>query len=1212
MKNEIMKGASILTVVLMISMVFTPLATAAPILPHNRWGDTIPINNDYVYAFINGVQYGGNATQAAGLFSIDVMGDDVLLPDFKSGGINGDTIQYVKSANANGGLRDGAGDIFYTETGIFSSGSTNPNADLNEVGTSPDLLKINMVSVDSDLTGVTDYIVLYNPTGLAVDATAFEIVIDGAVNAIDIGDLVAGLYDWNLMSIPPAGYLALDMGALVNTDGYIMLQETAAPKFIVDRVEYWDLAIAFNSPDDTIMGDATAPANGQEIFRNTPGEDTNECDDDFNTQVNWLPIDTTAPTSAVDAIAPYWYNTSPLAITATADDIPLESGIDYVELWYSHEGGGDVLFGTDSDGFPYTWDFDFTVDGEGGYEFYSIAVDIATNSEVFTVYDTTAGYDATIPAAGAGADMLLNIATQKTDATATDALSGVFTTVWTYDPGVICSNDNILDPSFSASGDGTYTVTLTVTDNAGNIDTDTFQLTWDGTPPEVTTTVPLDEAIDVVIASAVYVIQFNEPMDTSIDEDAAITDDLPGAGTWAFDGTGMWCNKTYDVLANDFEYTIDISTGGFEDIAGNALIPGAYDWTFNFTTIPAALRQAWVTDPTNDPAWTNVAAVTILYGEINDPTVVELYYTLNTAAPYSWTWFGTETPTNGAFNWACTLDGAYGWFAQAEDEAAPVDGVDVPEVAAYQYDATDPTSSVDALAAWYTTSPTAMTATSNDAMSGIASVILEYSYEGGAWTPGPWSFNWPSGQGNYEFRSIATDNAGNVEVAPGTPDQTAGYDFQAPTTSVNALPAAWNSAANLLINATGVDNGPSGMASMELFYQIDAGGYVSFGSIAWPAVQWDFIWGVDGTYDFYSIGTDVAGNVEVFTVIDQTVVKTTGFAKFAAATGLVIAKNGADDLDLTWTNPTASDFWDIYQSSDKYNVVLPGNLIATVPDGTGTYTNLTAQSDGYNWFYLVIGRGSDASESGYSTMVYKIVNTLYSNDPASGVPNVNFVSLPWDTSYYPNSFSIIADIEGSTAATGNGVPWNITAVQRWAATSYGFASTSSYSPGPFPPEGWTNNYVLNPGDGIALTLTDHGAPYPSTWDWVMIGSDVVDTFTLYSNDPASGVPNVNFVSIPITADYPDSFSIIADIEGSTAATGNGVPWNITAVQRWDATSYGFASTSSYSPGPFPPEGWTNNYVLNPGDGIALTLTDHGAPYPSTWDWTISLITPVVP
>ena len=64
MKNAIMKGASILTVIFMISMVFTPLATAAPIQPDQRFGvayesDTVTeIDSENVLGFIDGVQYG--------------------------------------------------------------------------------------------------------------------------------------------------------------------------------------------------------------------------------------------------------------------------------------------------------------------------------------------------------------------------------------------------------------------------------------------------------------------------------------------------------------------------------------------------------------------------------------------------------------------------------------------------------------------------------------------------------------------------------------------------------------------------------------------------------------------------------------------------------------------------------------------------------------------------------------------------------------------------------------------------------------------------------------------------------------------------------------------------------------------------------------------------------------------------------------------------
>ncbi|MCK4758210.1 MAG: hypothetical protein KAS67_07150 [Thermoplasmata archaeon] len=331
------------------------------------------------------------------------------------------------------------------------------------------------------------------------------------------------------------------------------------------------------------------------------------------------------------------------------------------------------------------------------------------------------------------------------------------------------------------------------------------------------------------------------------------------------------------------------------------------------------------------------------------------------------------------------------------------------------------------------------------------------------------------------------------------------------------------------------------------------------------------------------------------------------FSDYAASTpakGLTISKISADDINVTWTNPFDNDFWDIYASQDKWAVREPANLIGTVPSGAGTFTHTGAQSDGQNWFYVVVGRSSGGNESINSTMVYKIVQTLYGNDPASGLPNINYVSLPWNTSYYPDTFSIVQDIEGGTSGGFNAF---LAMVGKWGPATQSFTAISSYAPGPIPPPGWVNNFVIAPGDGIALILADLGAPYPVTYDWVMIGSDVVDAVTLIGNDPTSDYPSINWISLPISGIYSTSFDVVDDIEGGHGA-GNGN--TITLVESWNPQGQTGYPLTYYSPGPIPPSNWYNEFSIALGAPIAVALQDKGMDW--TYDWTISLITLEVP
>jgi hypothetical protein len=92
-------------------------------------------------------------------------------------------------------------------------------------------------------------------------------------------------------------------------------------------------------------------------------------------------IDTTPPVSSINQIENR-YQKIPFVVSATATDAL--SGVGSVELYYrSSTNGGNwsewKLYGADNEA-PYEWSFT-APDGSGLYEFYSIAVDVAGNTE---------------------------------------------------------------------------------------------------------------------------------------------------------------------------------------------------------------------------------------------------------------------------------------------------------------------------------------------------------------------------------------------------------------------------------------------------------------------------------------------------------------------------------------------------------------------------------------------------------------------------------------------------------------------------------------------------------------------------------------------------------------------------------------------------------------------------------------------------------------
>ncbi len=338
----------------------------------------------------------------------------------------------------------------------------------------------------------------------------------------------------------------------------------------------------------------------------------------------------------------------------------------------------------------------------------------------------------------------------------------------------------------------TYTLTFSnfadTSANAATGDLTKAFTTADETDPTVISTNPVDDAIDVATTAGTYSIEFSEPMDSSINGFAT---DLPTSG-FGWSANDMWFNITYNVLAEDTDYYVSIWSQGHQDIAGNAL---AGSTVFNLTT-------GDFTDPISgvdaiSPYGYTVATPLTITATASDTgsgvASVELFYryAADGATWGAWTSFGVDNamPWSWNFNYPDN-DGSYEFYSIATDNASLVETAPGVADTSAQLDTVEPTSSVDAIGTyWQTTSPLTITATANDDTSGMDTVELFYSFDGGAWTsfgtdnmsPWSWSFDFPAGEGDYEFYSIATDLFGLIEAAPAGADTSAGLDTTSPT-----------------------------------------------------------------------------------------------------------------------------------------------------------------------------------------------------------------------------------------------------------------------------------------------------------------------------------------------------------------------------------------------------------------------------------------------
>jgi len=215
-------------------------------------------------------------------------------------------------------------------------------------------------------------------------------------------------------------------------------------------------------------------------------------------------------------------------------------------------------------------------------------------------------------------------------------------------------------------------------------------------------------------------------------------------------------------------------------------------------------------------------------------------------------------------------DGTYGFYTIATDNAANVEAAPSAADDSTEFDTTEPQSSCTS-PPFATSSPFAVDFTASDSpSSGVAETQLWYRCNGSAWTysglsetgtSGSWYFSPAEGDGTYEFYTIATDNAGNVEGPPVTADDSTIFDTAAPQSSASS-PGSVTSAP-FDVDFTASDTG-SGMAETALRYRFNDGAWQDWGA-AQSGTSGNFDFDApdgEGTFDFYTIATDSAGNAE--------------------------------------------------------------------------------------------------------------------------------------------------------------------------------------------------------------------------------------------------------------------------------------------------------------------------------------------------------------
>ena len=237
-----------------------------------------------------------------------------------------------------------------------------------------------------------------------------------------------------------------------------------------------------------------------------------------------------------------------------------------------------------------------------------------------------------------------------------------------------------------------------------------------------------------------------------------------------------------------------------------------------------------------------------------------------------WAWNFDSRTTGG--------DGFYQFYTTATDTSSNAEQPpSIPDTYTW-VDTTSPSSRVEALPPYETSLVFPVIATANDNTTGIFQVELYFRKEGGPWSShgldnsSPWSWTFDSsqvsGDGLYDYHTIATDTAGNVELPPSVPDAYTMVDTVNPISTVNTL-QAYQTTQTFNVTASASDE-TSGVSEIELFYRMDGGPWLRYSSDTAPPWMWSLntsTTGGDGFYEFFSKATDHAGNTEPLSNLPQ-------------------------------------------------------------------------------------------------------------------------------------------------------------------------------------------------------------------------------------------------------------------------------------------------------------------------------------------------------
>ncbi len=588
----------------------------------------------------------------------------------------------------------------------------------------------------------------------------------------------------------------------------------------------------------------------------------------------WIVINSGVPVSAVDELDPY-QGSETFTVTATGSD---PFGVQYIELWFSYEGGSYELYGSDSV-MPYSWEFT-AADGDGEYSFYSILVNGLDQTE--------------LPPDEADATEI-NSGSVDLAASASDGGAGLDYVSYSVDGGsavVVEVTDGSASYDLSVTmslADGAHSITVTAVDLLGWESSDQVDILVDTEPPELTILHPED-------GSAVNLPDVEVSWSVS-DEGTgvALTEVRIGGGSWA---TVVDTTALFEDLDDDI-YTAEVRA---TDGAGNEVTVST---TFEVDTIAPTV---YITVP-EDGSSLITSTVLVRWEQSDIGSGLDVVVVRIDAGE----WLTAETNSS---TFSSVSEGEHTVDVMATDLAGNSDMDSVTfsvDGSAPVIDITSPADgellSVDSVVAeWEVT----------DGGSGVSSV--EYKLDASAWVPttetGSATLSDLS-EGAHTFSVRAEDEVGNTA----TSSVTFSVDTLVPTVDITSpADGAVMSSGDVLVE---YDVSGTGSAVESVEISLDGGAWEETGMSSTLLQSL-----AEGDHDVSVRATDEAGH------------QATDSVSFSVDTGAPVVTVTSPEEGALFATDTVTVTWTVSDAEATVEVSLDGGAWEPASGGSAAFSGL--------------------------------------------------------------------------------------------------------------------------------------------------------------------------------------------------------------------------------------------------------------------------------